>query len=91
MSSQERSPLPSLIEEEKEYIPQTLYETSSLTSTSYELYKSEGSFRNDEADDKIRYYKICIKKYKGTQASPYPYSKLGSSTGYLMQHLHNKH
>ncbi|CAG8446211.1 56_t:CDS:10 [Scutellospora calospora] len=81
MFSQERLPSLLLIEEEEEYISQTSHETSSLTSTSYKLYKSEESFRTDEADDKIRYYKICIKEYEETQASFYLYSKSDSSTG----------
>ncbi|CAG8439169.1 3352_t:CDS:2, partial [Scutellospora calospora] len=79
---------PSLIEEEEEYIPQTPHETSSLTSTSYELYKFEGSFRSSSTEYLTQHlhnkYQITTRNYKDfLNSEKQPKVKVNQITNYI--------
>ncbi|CAG8464315.1 8800_t:CDS:2 [Cetraspora pellucida] len=51
-------------------------------------------YQDDDTDDTLTYCKVCtqeLDKLDGIEAQPYPYVKLGSSTGNLVKHLREKH
>ncbi|CAG8588136.1 5785_t:CDS:2 [Cetraspora pellucida] len=60
---------------------------SSRTNASYTRF----FFEDNKKYDQIKYYKICVKEYKGTHIKPYPYSKSGGSIGHLTYHLRERH
>ncbi|CAG8825998.1 1489_t:CDS:2, partial [Racocetra persica] len=70
--------------------------TSSVDSSNLSTSRANATFtrhfyQDDETDNTIIYCKLCTQELEDLDASPYPYSKSGKSTGYLIQHLRDKH